>query len=377
MPSVEELMDAPGAWYQVAQAQELPTPVLLVFPQRVEHNIRQMLEVAGGPQRLMPHVKTHKCPQVVQMQLDRGIRRFKAATVAEAEMTARLGPQEVMLATQPVGPHIERLFHLARKYPQVQITTLVDCPQVVDQLAQAAQRDELELGVYIDVDPGLGRTGVPPGEAVQELFRRIGAQAGLRFAGLHVYDGHMGKLPPQQRAEAVDATWQKLQPLLDWLDGAAEERYDVVAGGSPSFPHHARHRRATCSPGTTLYWDLGYGTRVPELKLQLAAVLLGRVLSRPADGRVTLDLGIKSLCPDQPRRAEVYGLAGAEMLIHNEEHYVLQPQEPCPWAVGEVVYAVPYHICPTVALYDEVYVVREGQVVGRWPVEARRRSLGV
>ncbi len=377
MPTVEELMDASSGWFQVEQAEQLPTPVLLVFPQRVEHNIQQMLQVAGSPERLMPHVKTHKCPQVVQMQLERGIRRFKAATVAEAEMTARLGPQEVMLATQPVGPHVERVVRLAQSYPQVRITTLADSPGVIDHLAQAARQAELELGVYIDVDPGLGRTGVPPGERVLELFRRIQAHEYLRFAGLHVYDGHMGKLAPEQRPAAVDATWKRLEPLLGRLEQAGAEPFDVVAGGSPSFAHHARHPRVICSPGTTLYWDLGYGTRVPELNLQLAAVLVGRVLSRPEGGRVTLDLGIKSLCPDQPRRAEVYGLVGAEMRLHNEEHYVLEPERPCDWPVGRVVYAVPYHICPTVALYDEVYVAREGQVVGRWPVEARRRALEV
>ncbi len=371
---VEELLDASSRWYEVAQVHEIPTPALLVFPQRVQENIRRMIQMAQDPKRLVPHVKTHKCSQVVQMQLAAGIRRFKAATVAEAEMTARCGPDEVILATQPVGPHVLRLAQLAQRYPQVQVSAVVDHPQVVEQLGQAAAKQEVRLGVYWDLDPGLGRTGVRTWQQVLQLQEALERQKCLHLRGVHVYDGQMGKLSPQQREPAVEQIWQWLTPLVARLQARAG-KVEIVVGGSPSFPYHARREQALCSPGTTLYWDLNYGHRVPEVDFLLAAVLVTRVLSRPGPDVVTLDLGTKALCPDLPRRLELFPTLGTEMLLHNEEHLVLHMPQPCDWEPGQVVYAAPYHICPTVALHDEVWVVEGGQVQGRWPVEARRRRL--
>ncbi|RMG66836.1 MAG: D-TA family PLP-dependent enzyme, partial [Bacteroidetes bacterium] len=114
-------------WYEVKAAEQLETPGLLVYPERIEANIEAAIALAGGPERLQPHVKTHKLPQVVAMHRARGIDRFKCATIAEAEMLARAGAREILLAHQPVGPRIGRLRALARAFPHPQqFATLAD-----------------------------------------------------------------------------------------------------------------------------------------------------------------------------------------------------------------------------------------------------------
>src|SRR4029450_411009 len=107
------LMCCPMAWYTVENVADIPSPALLVYPDRVDQNIRRMIEIAGGAERLRPHMKTNKLREVVRMHLDRGITRFKCATIAEAEMAAAAGAPDVLLAYQPVRPKVRRLVQLA------------------------------------------------------------------------------------------------------------------------------------------------------------------------------------------------------------------------------------------------------------------------
>src|ERR687892_636709 len=111
----EKKMSQP--WYQLSDPDSVPSPALLIYKQRVDENLRRMLAIAGSPERLRPHVKTHKVPQIVRAQIAQGVTRFKCATIAEAEMTAEAGASDVLLAYQPVGPHIQRLVTLADRYP--------------------------------------------------------------------------------------------------------------------------------------------------------------------------------------------------------------------------------------------------------------------
>jgi len=102
------------SWHKVANVREVPSPALLVYPERVEENIRRMLQIASGPTRLRPHVKTHKLSEIVRMQMAHGISKFKCATIAEVEMTASCGAQDVLLAYQPVGPNVDGLCNWQR-----------------------------------------------------------------------------------------------------------------------------------------------------------------------------------------------------------------------------------------------------------------------
>src|SRR3954468_10542784 len=103
-------------WYKVSNIDEVASPALLIYPDRVEENIRRMIEIAGGVERLRPHMKTNKLPEVVRMQIDQGITRFKCATIAEAEVAARCAAPDMLLAYQPVGPNVHRFVQLVQKY---------------------------------------------------------------------------------------------------------------------------------------------------------------------------------------------------------------------------------------------------------------------
>ena len=105
------------SWHEVVNVREVASPALLVYPDRIEENIRRMIQIAGGTERLRPHVKTHKLAEVIRIQMEHGIGKFKCATVAEAEMTASCNAEDVLLAYQPVGPNVERLVRLAKTFP--------------------------------------------------------------------------------------------------------------------------------------------------------------------------------------------------------------------------------------------------------------------
>jgi len=130
--------------------------------------------------------------------------------------------------------------------------------------------------------------------------------------------------------------------------------------------------------GTPALWDFGQAEISPDLDYLNAAVLLSRVISRPAEDRICLDLGYKAVASEMPQpRVRWFGLEDAPVVMQSEEHLVLQTSQADAFPVGQVLYGIPRHICPTVALYSEVWCVREGRAVERWPVVARARRLTI
>src|ERR1051325_1781596 len=191
-------MDSP--WFKLANEAEIPSPALLVYVERAEENIRRMIAMAGGPERLRPHVKTHKMPALIERHLRAGIRKFKCATIAEAEMTARAGAPDVLLAMQPVGPNIDRFVKLIQTFPNTKFSTIVDDEGIVVQLAAAASAAKIQINLFLDLDTGMHRCGVPPGPRAVSLFKQIADAANLRAAGIHAYDGHVHDSDSAQRA---------------------------------------------------------------------------------------------------------------------------------------------------------------------------------
>jgi D-serine deaminase-like pyridoxal phosphate-dependent protein len=175
---------------------------------------------------------------------------------------------------------------------------------------------------------------------------------------------------------ACDACWQPVESLSDAIRAEGLPLPSVVAGGSPTFAIHARARpEVELSPGTTLLWDRGYTLACPELGFLPAAALLARVISVPRPGTACLDLGTKALASEMPEpRAWFPQLGEAALLGHSEEHMLLSVPD---LEVGRVLYAIPSHICPTVALHSEVVVAEGGRRTGTWKVIARDRRLSV
>ncbi|MFP6900350.1 MAG: D-TA family PLP-dependent enzyme [Opitutales bacterium] len=355
----------------------IPSPALLVFPDRVEANVDRMLQMVNGDvSRLRPHVKTHKMAEVVRLQVAKGITQFKCATIAEAEMTAESGGRDVLLAHQPVGPNMARFLQLQERFPEVLFSAAVDSPEVVDAFEETGKPASL----FVDLDCGMHRTGIEPGEGALALCRRIASSEHLEFAGLHAYDGHLHQSDLAERTEAHAAAIESWAGLLQSLESENLAPATIVAGGSPTFGLFARMKNWQCSPGTTLFWDAGYGHAFPDLEFECAAMLLTRVISKPGNGRLCLDLGHKAVAAERPieQRAWFPDMPEAKPFLQSEEHLVLEAPNAGDFAVGDALLAVPWHVCPTVALHAHAYLVRDGRVTTEtWEVVARKRSLTI
>lgn len=369
-------MTAP--WYAVESAADIPSPALVVYVDRVRENLRRMIAIAGGVERLRPHVKTHKMAEVVRLQIGAGISKFKCATIAEAEMLARAGAADVLLAYPIVGPNVARLARLTTAFPATKFSALADEPHAIHALSRQFADHERLLEVLIDLDVGMRRSGVAPGPSALERYRLLADLPGIAPGGLHVYDGHVRDADLAERTRHAEAAFGPVETLCRELRGAGLPVPRIVAGGTPTFPIHARHDDRECSPGTCVFWDIGYATKFPDLDFLHAAVLLTRVVSKPTSDRLCLDLGYKAVSPDNPSpRVSLLDLPDATAVVHSEEHLTIETDRASDFAVGDVLYGVPYHICPTVALYREAVVAENGRATRKWTVDARDRMLTV
>src|SRR4051812_17841189 len=160
-------------WFTVANVNEIPSPALLVYPERARENVCLMIRIAGGVSRLRPHIKTHKMAELVQMQIKEGINKFKCATIAEAELAAKAGARDILIAYPIVGPNIERLLALMRQFPQTRFLSLADDSSAVRALAKAFAAANSTAELLVDLDVGQHRTGIEPGPKATELYRLI------------------------------------------------------------------------------------------------------------------------------------------------------------------------------------------------------------
>lgn len=366
-------------WYWIENVAQLDTPALVVYPERVKQNIARLVNTIGQVNRLRPHVKTSKSREASQLLLDAGIRKFKCATIAEAEMLALVAAPDVLLAYQPNATKIHRLLALMQKYPATQFSCLVDNLTTARELSRQAEAAGLVVPVYIDLNVGMNRTGMVPGGAVLTLYDELSRLAGVRPMGLHAYDGHLRNPNLAARASESDAAFWPVQLLSETLTARGLARPVLVMGGSPTFPIHARRPGVECSPGTFIYWDKGYQTGLPEQPFQPAALVVARVISLPDSTKLCIDVGHKSVAAEGPLADRITFLNAPELLpiSQSEEHLVVEAGEGHPYRVDDVLYGLPNHICPTVALYERAYTIEQATVSGEWLTIARDRELTV
>jgi D-serine deaminase-like pyridoxal phosphate-dependent protein len=358
---------------RIENEHEIPSPALLILRKQLEHNLQLMLKIAGSPQRLRPHVKTHKMADILRLQVELGILHYKCSTVAEVEMCAASGAKDVLLAMPPTEPVVQRLAQLTRHYPEVRYSVLVDHSEHLELL----RGTEDWLGFFVDLDCGMARTGIAAGPEALALIRRA-LTLRLQFRGLHAYDGHIHDESLQTRQQLCAEAMTPVLALRDELLRTGVEVPEMVAGGSPTFGIHAAHEERTLSPGTPVLWDFGYGDKFPDLPFQHAAVLLTRVISKPGADRLTLDLGHKAVAPENPHpRLRLLEEPDAEFLMQSEEHLVIRVRDRDRYSIGHTFHAIPRHVCPTVSMYGEAYVIEQGRATQRWPVTARSRRITV
>ena len=365
-------------WYAISNADAIASPAVLVYPDRIAHNLQRMVQMAGDVRRLRPHVKTHKLPQVIALKRAAGIHKFKVSTIAEAEMTASAGGEDVLLAYQPVGPAVQRLITLMQQFPGTRFSTLVDDPHNLAAISATAVAAGVVIPLYIDLNVGMNRTGIAPGDAALDLYRAMFNAPGVLPAGLHAYDGHLHSADRQQLEEEVTRTFAPVWAMRDQLRAQALPAPNIVASGTPTFALMAHHDGVEVGAGTTVLWDFGQAQTCPDFGFLNAAMLLTRVISKPAPGLLCLDLGHKAVASEMPHpRVRLMGLEDASAVTHSEEHLVLQTERAQEYTVGDVLYGIPRHICPTMALHSEVHAVHNGVADETWPVLARARRITV
>ena len=364
-------------WHLIKNIDKVDSPALVIYLDRVKKNIDLLKELIGDVERLRPHAKTHKSKEAALLLIKGGISKFKCATIAEAEMLASVKAKDVLLAYQPVGPKIDRFIMLLKSYPATAFACLVDDLEAAEFISEKAADAGLQIPVYLDLNTGMNRTGITPDEKAMELYLQCSKLKGIRPVGLHAYDGHITDVDFKTRKERCDEAFIPVENLKHTLIEQGFDEPVIVAGGSPTFPIHAKRKKVECSPGTFIYWDAGYLRNLPEQAFLPAALVVSRVISLPDAATVCIDLGHKSVAAENSLEKRVYFEALPELqpVGQSEEHMVLRTEMGHPYKIGDVLFGLPYHICPTCALYERALLVEDGNVTTEWKIEARDRKI--
>ncbi|MEO8860816.1 MAG: D-TA family PLP-dependent enzyme [Ginsengibacter sp.] len=364
-------------WFRINNINEIDSPASVVYPERVKENIGTLLSMIDDPKRLRPHVKTHKSIEATSLLMKAGIKKFKCATISEAEMLGMAGAPDILLAYQPSEIKLKRFLSLIKKFPAAKFSCLVDNLKSAENISCEAVKNAVEISVYIDLNVGMNRTGIKPGENAIDLYKQCAQLKGIKPMGLHAYDGHIRSKNFEQRTRECNEAFKPVEKLQKQLIKEGFSRPVIVAGGSPTFPIHAKRKNIECSPGTFIYWDKGYQTACPEQKFLPAALVISRIISLPDESKICLDLGHKSIAAENELSNRVYFLNAPELkfISQSEEHLVAEASPGHSYKMGDVFYGLPVHICPTCALYERAITVENNIAKGDWKTIARDRKI--
>jgi D-serine deaminase-like pyridoxal phosphate-dependent protein len=363
--------------YRIDELSETLTPALAIYPKLVDRNIETTLRLfSGDPARWRPHIKTAKLSAVHRRLIAHGVTRLKCATSLELLTACADGATDVLLSFPVMGANARRVRQIAEQYPDVRVSALVES---VDQLDVWGGG---RVGVFIDVNPGMNRTGISQGDEEGILaLARAAVDAGLEFRGLHYYQGHLTTLNIAERERAVHAGYDRLLELVSSLERAGLPVEEIITAGTPAFPCTLAYKpfakgvvRHSASPGTIVYTDATTLMQLPrEFGYVPAALVLATVVSHPSPSRVTADAGHKAIAADMGNpTCAVVGwpeLRGAQL---SEEHLPLDARDGADLpALGETLYLVPRHVCPTVNNFDFALMVEGGRITSVERVTAR------
>jgi D-serine deaminase-like pyridoxal phosphate-dependent protein len=354
------------------------TPAALVDLDKLTRNIRIMADIARDAGiKLRPHIKTHKIPEIARMQLEAGAVGITCAKVSEAEVMARAGIRDILIAYPVVGEHqIEKLLTLL---DDCQVTVGFDSAYGAEKINEAARKRGIVVPLYMIINTGGERDGVLPGQEALELARRVAHLEHVRTKGIMTHEGHVyqAKDADELKALAHDAG-RKMVETAELLRQSGIPIEEVSMGSTPACRSGAVVQGVTeWRPGTYVFND------VRELDLvtppeECALTILATVVSHPAPNRFILDAGSKTLTSEiSGRRGYGYIKEAPSAVIDrlSEEHGVVIADDPNVLQIGQRVEIIPNHICPVVNLMDKVYAVRNGQVAAEWPVEARGKIV--
>jgi D-serine deaminase-like pyridoxal phosphate-dependent protein len=314
------------------------------------------------------HFKSLKCSGLARYLARHGLMRFLAAKLNEAEVLADAGIRDIFVANQIVGPiKLRRLSELARR---AEVRVCVDNADNVAALAAAAHGAGVTLGVLVEVDTGMNRCGVEPGEAALELARKVTGSSGLRFVGLQGYDGHLQMLPEAaERRAKCRAGLEKLIATRRLIEAAGVPVEVVTGGGTGTWEYVAEYPGVTeIQPGSFLLMDAAYHAVRPEFGCSLS-VMTTVVSRRP--GWYVLDAGSKAISKDFGMPV-IKGHPAHRVDKLSEEHTRVLTDDPS-IKVGDRFDVIPAHCCATMNLHRTCVAVRGGRIEAVWPIEASGR----
>lgn len=367
-------------WWKINQKTRIDTPFLALYIDRVQYNIEHLIKsVKGDIHKLRPHIKTHKLGEVLDLYKTYQINKVKCATIAEAELCAIHNVLDILLAYQPTGLKQQRWITLLLKYPNLVFSTIVDNLETAKELSELGKKNNITLNIFLDINAGMDRTGVNYKSNWDDLIYEIINLSNIKLLGLHIYDGHLKGTVEQRTKEASD-TFIQITDKLSSIEQKLNCKLKIVAGGSNTFPFYSSQKNIECSPGTFVFWDINYQTNLPEQEFKPAAVLVGTVISKPTESTLCIDIGYKSVASENSldRRLTILNDDKLIPVSHSEEHLVLENKGNKQYNIGDTIYAIPYHICPTCALYETVQIVNWQQDINdQWSVLARNRKINI
>ena len=370
-------------WFQFQNIDEVDSPALIVYPERVSENIERLKKTVAAVNLLRPHVKTQKNIEASKLIISQGINKLKCATIAEAEMLGMCEAKDVLLAYQPLKAKFLRLLNVMEAYPKTKYSCLVDNVQTAQMISDLfrsssvyASNKELRMPVCIDLNVGMNRTGIKP-ELAYHIYKEILNLPSLQFMAFHAYDGHNRDMDVVERAAHCDRDFKEAEQLRDRIEQEGHDFPLLIAGGSPTFAIHSSRRNVECSPGTFIFWDKGYHDALPEQDFLYAALVLSRVISLPDESKICIDLGHKSIASENELLKRAYFLNAPDLkpIGQNEEHMIIEVGKGHNYKIGDAFFALPIHICPTVALYDHATIIENGKASGSWKIIARDRKI--
>jgi 3-hydroxy-D-aspartate aldolase len=358
----------------------IDTPALILDLDVFERNLQKMADFASDASiRLRPHAKTHRSATIAGRQIALGAVGQCCQKVGEAEALVHGGVRDILVSNQVLD--MQKLRRLAGLAKEAKISLCFDAVEQVDAASRAAQEMGAELGALVEIDLGMWRCGVLPGEPAAALAQHIAASPGLRFEGLQAYEGKAQHLKTyQERAQAVHVASQAVQTSIDAIRRAGLECKVIGGGGTGTFMFEGASKLWTeLQCGSYVFMDGEYaaieGTDgKPYAEFEHSLFVLATVMSTAGKGRVVVDAGLKSYTLEKGLPT-IEGHPDARLVAASDEHgtiALLSPETNIP--LGTRLKLIPSHCDPTVNLHDQYICVRNGRVEAIWAVSARGAS---
>ena len=349
----------------------LDTPFIVADVSKIRNNIQRMQKLANASgKNLRPHAKTHKLPEVAMWQVEAGAIGICVQKTSEAEVMVSRGIKDVFISNEIIGT--TKTDRIARLAVDAKISVAVDSKLGLEQLSRSAALRDVEIGVYVDVDVGMNRCGVNPGNAglLAELASKL---PHLYFVGIMGYDGHSFKPTSSEERRTIVASAHKLvQKALREVKARGIEVRVVSVGGTPSTPIWAQIDDVTeLQPGAYVYNDIMQVER-GESKANCAVTLVATVMSKPSIDKAVVDAGSKSFAFDQGKFPAPVDEINGQIEGFSEEHAVIKSKNGELRAdLGQKLEFIPYHICTFIDLWDEINFSESDQITSTMKIEAR------